>query len=248
MSDLEARIMQRMAAASKWFPLMEDGDRILVGVSGGKDSLCLLEMLGRRQRIRVPRIRVEAAHVRMREVEYETSVAYLKDFAAGCGGELHVRETGFARRDDSGTGHSGKPVCFLCSWARRKALFDFAQQGGFNKIALGHHQDDIILTALMNLTFQGSFSTMPAYLEMRKMPLSIVRPLCYVPEALLEEWAMERGYEPQAKRCPQEHATNRTEIRTVLEQMERLSVEARSSIWHALRSAGKLCERADKGI
>lgn len=72
--------------------------------------------------------------------------------------------------------------CFLCAWNRRKILFNLAQEIGCNKIALGHHQDDILHTALMNLTFSGSFSTMPACLEMEKFPITIIRPLCRVKE------------------------------------------------------------------
>lgn len=209
-----------------------------MAVSGGKDSLTLLELLGRRQRIHVPSIRVEAVHVRMREVDYMTDTQYLQDFADRLGVPLHVREVSFAS-DYHGR---PKPVCFICSTVRRSVIFNLAQELGCNKIAFGHHQDDIIRTALMNLTFQGHFSTMPARLQMRKMPLTLIRPLCAVPEALIREWADEQGYRPQAKRCPHETETTRTAIHRVFDEMERLSPDARNSVWRALVDAGKLEE------
>ena len=168
------RIQRRFGKASVEFRLIEDGDKILVGLSGGKDSLCLLELLAKRSRVHRPQFSVEAAHIRMENIHYETDASYLQSFCDKLGVPLHVITT---RLSPPTTQAKKKPMCFLCSWQRRKQLFNLAQELGCNKIALGHHQDDIIHTALMNLTFQGHFSTMPAKLRMRKMPLTIIRPL-----------------------------------------------------------------------
>ena len=176
------------------YHLIEDDDRILVGLSGGKDSLCLLELLAQRSRIQHPRFTVEALHVRMENIHYETDTSYLKQFCDDLGICLHVRSTRFevAEEIENTQEQSSesaarlrrqKQPCFLCSWMRRKEIFNLAQELGCNKIALGHHQDDLIHTALMNLMFQGRFDTMPARLKMRKMPLSIIRPLCMIQEA-----------------------------------------------------------------
>jgi tRNA(Ile)-lysidine synthase TilS/MesJ len=132
--------------------------------------------------------------------------------------------------------------CFLCSWNRRKTLFEVAQELGCNKIALGHHQDDILHTALMNLSYAGSFSTMPCYLKMQKMPLAIIRPLCMVKESLLKEWAKESEYQPLIKLCPHERASKRTEIACLFEQMEKQNPEFRANLWNALLKDGKLVE------
>ena len=128
------------------------------------------------------------------------------------------------------------PACFLCSWQRRKQLFNLAQELGCKKIALGHHQDDMIHTALMNLTFQGHFSSMPPSLKMEKMPLTIIRPLCLCEEADIMEYAAQQGYQKQLKQCPYEHDTNRTSVQGLLERMQQLNPEARHSIWNALES------------
>lgn len=237
--DLEKRIWQRFQRALVEFSLTEDGDHILVGLSGGKDSLCLLELLARRARIHQPRISVEALHVRMENIAYESDTRWLQQFCESQGVRLHVRTTRFDAPNAT-IGQTEKPVCFLCSWMRRKQLFNVAQELGCNKIALGHHQDDIIHTALMNLCFQGHFSTMPVRLTMRKMPLTIIRPLCLETEADLEAMAAQRHYEPQLKLCPNERVTHRTSMRHIFNQLEELNDETRHSIWNALEREGKL--------
>lgn len=234
---LSKQINKHIRKANATYRLIDDGDRILVGLSGGKDSLCLLEHLARMSRITVPRFTVEAVHVRMENIQYETSTEYIEHFTKALGVKLHVLTTGF---DESCMGK--KPVCFLCSWYRRKAIFNLAQKLNCNKIALGHHQDDIIHTALMNIFNQGHFSTMPAKLKMRKMPLTIIRPLCMVKESLITQYAKLQAYEKQIKVCKHEKESQRTDMRTVFEQLEQQTPEVRYSVWHALESEGKLTE------
>ena len=234
---LEKRISEQLVKAMATFGLIADGDRILVGLSGGKDSLCLLEMLALRRRIQHPRFEVEALHVRMDNIHYESDTSYLEDFCRRLGVPLHLRTTRFDASTDT-----RKSPCFLCSWYRRKELFNLAQELGCNKIALGHHQDDLLHTALMSTFFQGSFATMPARLRMRKMPLSIIRPLCMVPEDDIKHLAALRGYEPQLKQCPYEHDSSRDYAAKLFKEIEAHNQEARPCLWRALEDAGKLVE------
>jgi tRNA(Ile)-lysidine synthase TilS/MesJ len=217
--------------------LLEDGDKVLVGLSGGKDSLCLLEVLARRSRIAHPEFTVEALHVRMDNIQYESDTSYLEEFANGLGVKLHIRTTSFDASTDT-----RKNPCFLCSWYRRKVMFNLAQELGCNKIALGHHQDDLLHTALMSTFYQGSFATMPARLKMRKMPLTIIRPLCMVRESDIVAFAESRGYQKQKKLCPYEHDSSRTEVAKLFAEIESKNPEARQCLWRALESAGKLVE------
>ena len=243
---LERRINERFVRAFATFHLLEDDDHILVGLSGGKDSLCLLELLAKRSKIHHPRFSVEALHVRMENIHYETSTAYLEDFCKALGVPLHIVTTKFetGEIDNLQTQNSNlrrqKQPCFLCSWMRRKQLFNLAQELGCNKIALGHHQDDIIHTCLMNLVFQGRFDTMPARLKMRKMPLTIIRPLCLQQEADIARYAELRGYEKPRKICPYESDSHRNDIKRFFAGIEKMNVEARFSIWNALNAEGKL--------
>lgn len=240
---LAQRVRRHFMAGIRQFGLVEAGDHLLVGLSGGKDSLALLELLGEAAKRSGGRFKVSALHVRMDNIDYRSDCSYLQEQAAAVGVELHVRTGGFEPdRNEK------RSPCFLCSWHRRKLLFSFAQELGCNKIALGHHQDDILRTALMNLTFAGSFGTMPARLAMRKFPVTIVRPLCLVQEADLKAWAVLRGYRPIDKVCPYDKSSNRTDIQQVFDGMEALNPEFRYNLWHALLKEGKLVDDAAGAI
>ena len=248
---IDERLWKTFNKALGQYQLIDEDDHILVGLSGGKDSLLLLEFLARRSKIHVPHFTVEALHVRMdfaiqqpdmpsANTHYETDTSYLQHFCDQLGVPLHIVTTSFDRNPKPHT--KQKPPCFLCSWERRKQLFNVAQELHCTKIALGHHQDDIIHTALMNLTFQGHFSTMPVLLRMKKMPLTIIRPLCLCHEDDIRLYAKEHHYEKQLKLCPYEHETNRATARELFARMEQLNPEARYCIWRALESDNKLTE------
>ncbi|MBP3756862.1 MAG: adenine nucleotide alpha hydrolase family protein [Prevotella sp.] len=262
---LERRVVSRFHKAISDYQLICDGDSVLVALSGGKDSLCLLELLARQSHVYRPKFRLEAVHVRMDNIHYETDTSYLERFCKRLDVKLHVLTTRFetesrgnsnetenvsANEPASGDGQYAskaalrkqKTPCFLCSWYRRKAIFNLAQTEGFNKIALGHHQDDILHTTLMNLFFQGRFEGMPVALTMKKMALTIIRPLCLELESDLKAFARLNHYEQQLKTCPYEHDTHRSEIAKLYQQVERMNCEARYSIWHALAKASKLTE------
>lgn len=240
---LEQKIAKLFVKAFATYHLLEDDDHVLVALSGGKDSLCLLEMLAKRSHIQHPNFTVEAVHVRMENVDYETSTDYIQNFCEALSVPLHIVTTSFdASLSTHHTSLKSKPTCFLCSWNRRKQLFNLAQQLGCNKIALGHHQDDLLHTALMNLFYQGRFGTMPALLQMRKMPLQIIRPLCLVPETLIARYATLSDYQPVVKHCPYERDTQRTAIRQLFEQAEALNTEMRHSLWNAIERDAKLIE------
>lgn len=234
---LEQKIISRFRKALALYNLISDGDKILVGISGGKDSLCLLELLSKQMKIQRPNFTVEAVHIRMSNIHYETDTTYLQTFAEKCGIPLHIVTTEFEQKENN-----RKPTCFLCSWHRRKQMFNLAQKLGCNKIALGHHMDDIIHTALMNLFFQGQFSTMPAKLTMQKMPLTIIRPLCLETESDIALYAQITKYEKPIKQCPFENSSHRSNIRNIYEDIEKINPEVRYSIWNALETAGKLID------
>lgn len=230
--SIEERILRKFNKSLKQYNLISDGDRVLIALSGGKDSLCLTEMIAHRQRIFVPRFTAEAVHVRMENIEYESSIEELCKFTESLSVPLHILTTSF----DASTDRRRTP-CFLCSWQRRKAIFNFAQEHGFNKIALGHHMDDILHTALLNLFHEGRFDSMPPVLHMQKMPLTIIRPLCLIHEADIARLSEEKGYPQQIRRCPYEHDSRREEMKRLFTTIETLNPEARYSLWHALENS-----------
>ena len=226
---LYRQINKQFGRATLGYSMLEDGDRILVALSGGKDSLTLLQLMAERSRIYKPRISVVAAHVTMTNIPYKADIEYLKEFCQGLGVELHVLGSGF----DASTDNRKSP-CFLCSWNRRKALFTLAQEIGCNKIALGHNMDDFIETMLMNMTFQGAFSAMAPVMQMEKFPITVIRPLCLVNENDVEAYAKECNFPPQVKNCPYEKASNRASMKELLAHLETLNPEARYNIWGAM--------------
>lgn len=226
---LMRRISTRFNKGVVKYRLIDDGDKILIGLSGGKDSLALLELLAKRSRILKPKFSVVAVHVSMTNIPYQADLNYLKEYSESLGVSFVHYETSFDPSTDT-----RKSPCFLCSWNRRKALFTVAKEQGCNKIALGHHMDDILETLLMNLTFQGAFSTMPPKLVMKKFDMTIIRPMCMVHEADLQELAEVRKYRKQVKHCPYETQSNRTDMKGVLKQLETLNPEARYSLWGSM--------------
>ncbi len=227
--QLEQRITRKFRKGSGDYQLLEDGDDILIALSGGKDSLALVELLGRQAKIYKPRIRVRAIHVKMKNIPYQTDLKYLDDFCAQHDVPLIVKEGSFDAETDT-----RKSPCFLCSWNRRKILFATALEMGCNKIALGHHMDDILSTLLMNITFQGAFSTMPPRLKMRKFDMTIIRPMCLVSECDLKELAVLHGYQKLKKDCPYEEHSHRSDMEDILKQLEKMNPKARYSLWKSL--------------
>lgn len=252
---LQSRLMKRFHKACADYGLISDGDHILVGLSGGKDSLALVEFLGKRAQIYVPHFNVTAVHVRIKERDYHSDLSYLEDFCARVRVPLIVRDTeiGDVEQDERASQKSDdfsgtlqaegerreakeKHPCFLCSWYRRKALFDVAQELGCNKIALGHHKDDMVETLLMNLIFQGSVATIPPLLQMEKMPIEMIRPLCLITEKDIAHYAELSKYQKQIKLCPFEKVSSRAKIKDLLEQLEKFNPHVLDSLWNSMEN------------
>ena len=231
------RLTKRFHKACADYSLIADGDHILIGLSGGKDSLLLTELLGRRAQIYVPKFKVTALHVRVKERDYHTDLSYLESFCKEANVPLLVRDveiTNEGVNELTNERVAKANPCFLCSWYRRKTLFNVAQEIGCNKIAFGHHRDDVAETLLMNLIFQGTFATMPPILQLDKMPLQLIRPLCLIDEADIIRYAEMRGYQKQPKLCPFEHVSSREKVKKILADIKALNPEAIDSLYGAL--------------
>ena len=228
------RINKRFAKGVVKYGLLEEDDKILVGLSGGKDSLALLELLAKRMRILKPKFSLVAVHVSMKNVPYQSDLSYLKTFSEELGVSFVHRETFFDPSTDT-----RKSPCFLCSWNRRKALFEVAKELGCNKIAFGHHMDDILQTLFMNMTFQGTFSSMAPKMRMNKFEMTLIRPMCLVHEVDLEAWAEMQAYKKQVKNCPYESDSHRADMKGVLKQLEQMNPEARFSLWSSMNNIQK---------
>lgn len=225
--QLQKKLTRLFHKACADYGLIAEGDHILIGLSGGKDSLLLTELLGRRSRIYVPKFKITAVHVRMEGRKYVSNLGYLEDFCRKYGVPFFIKETSIV-------GEETKDPCFLCSWYRRKALFDVAQKLGCNKIALGHHRDDVLQTLLMNLIYQGHYGTIPPRLQLQKMPIEMIRPLYLMDEADIKRYTELCSYEKQVAVCEFEHETSRNAAKQLLSEINALNPNAKDSMFGAM--------------
>jgi len=180
---LEYWISKRVGRAMGDFNMLSGGDRILVCVSGGKDSLTLLKVLVSRQ-LKVPiKHEIVVLHaVSSQSCGEDNAKKRLRDIFERLGVEYYFAPMQIELQDRK---KKQGLNCFWCSWNRKKIFFEWARKLNCNKIALGHHKDDIVETTLMNLFFQGEFSTMMPNQPFFKGKFRIIRPLCYVEEVLI---------------------------------------------------------------
>ena len=224
-------IQSRLKKAINDYRLIENNDHILIGLSGGKDSLALVELLGERMKIFVPKFKVTAVHVSVENIPYQSDLEYLNSFCS----QFNIPFLHYNTKFDDTT-DTRKSVCFLCSWHRRKALFDAAKELGCNKIALGHHLDDITETLLLNMFYQGSFGTMPPKLKMDKFEMTIIRPLSLISENEMLEMERIREYHKQVKNCPHEKDSSRRDAKNLINELEKWNPDVRKSIWAAMEN------------
>ncbi len=228
-NKINLKMRRLFAKACVKYNLLNDGDKVLVALSGGKDSLALVKLMAEQKKRYKPQIEVEVVHVVMQNIPYKTDFSYIENFCRKLDVRLHILYSSFERREDS-----TKPYCFLCSWNRRKTIFSFAEKNGFNKVALGHHQDDILVTLLMNMFFEGSVQTMPPMLKMEYYPLSIIRPMCCIPENLIKQIATSLEFKSQEIKCPYENVTRRNDVEKLFKTIEAMNPEARYSLWRSM--------------
>ena len=223
------KIYRKFGQSIHDYELIEDGDRVLVGLSGGKDSLALLQLLQQRNRISGNKYTVMAVHIMVKEISYQVRMEYLKSFCNSLGVELLIREVSFANSKTN-----DESVCFSCSWIRRKILFEVASLNNCNKLALGHHRDDAVETLLMNMTFQGSISSMPPKLKILEGNLTIIRPLILIAEQELINFAALMAYEKLKKDCPFENDSQRKQIKNLIKELEKLHSHAQSNLYKSM--------------
>jgi tRNA 2-thiocytidine biosynthesis protein TtcA len=188
-SPLEAKIAKKTTKAIKDFNLVEDGDRVMVGLSGGKDSWALLQILDElRQRAPID-FTLIAVNVDSGYKDYKHDVIARTCEARGW--ELRIEHTSIGEVMDDLLAANATP-CSLCARLRRGVLYRIATEVGATKIALGHHLDDFIETLLLNLFFAGALKAMPARLISDSGEHTVIRPLVYVEEAEARLYAKER--------------------------------------------------------
>lgn len=214
--------------------MVEAGDHILVGISGGKDSMILLQTLAERKRSIPFEFKITAAHVEATGIGYHINKNELNKFCDTLGIPIHYLEIAPDFEKEP-----AKAPCFICSWQRRKELFNLTRKLGCNKLALGHHRKDAIETLLLNMIYHGSISSLPYTLRMFDGRVMLIRPLMDVDEPLLREYADLQNLVRIEKSCPHENQTRRKSIESLLSQIESIHPTGPLNMF---RSMGKIFE------
>jgi tRNA(Ile)-lysidine synthase TilS/MesJ len=223
-------LLKEVTRAVGEFELIDDGDRVGVAVSGGKDSWTMLDLLLRHRR-KVP-------------YDYDLLALHVVGTQAGLPDRRPALEPWFR---DLGVDYRFVPMmlppdeplpldCFRCSWNRRKTLFTASVELGCHTLALGHHADDAAVTTLINLMFHGRLETMEPRVDFFDGAVTVIRPMITLPEKEIVRYASAAGY-PDQPACPQEEDSKRAEVETFLRQLGRQQEQIRTKLWRAAREA-----------
>ncbi len=190
-NKLEKKLCRLVGQAIGDFGMIEDGDKVMVCVSGGKDSYAMLDIL-MKLRERAP-INFEIVAVNLDQKQPNFPAEILPNYLKGLGVQYHIEEQdtySIVKRVIP----EGKTTCGLCSRLRRGILYRVADELGATKIALGHHRDDILETLMLNMFYAGKLKGMPPKLRSDDGKHIVIRPLAYVPEKLLERYATDMSF------------------------------------------------------
>jgi tRNA 2-thiocytidine biosynthesis protein TtcA len=220
-NKLSKRLHRQVGEAIGDFNIIEDGDKVMVCVSGGKDSYALLDILiGMQQR--AP-IRFELVAVNLDQKQPGFPAHVLPDYLSTVGVPFHI-ETQDTYSIVKRLIPEGQTMCSLCSRLRRGILYRVASELGATKIALGHHRDDIVVTLLMNMFFGGRMKGMPPKLVSDDGKHVVIRPLAYVAEADLARWAAVRQFPIiPCTLCGSQENLQRAQTKAMIHEWERKS-------------------------
>jgi tRNA 2-thiocytidine biosynthesis protein TtcA len=214
------------------YNMIEEGDRVLVGVSGGADSLALLDLLNTPM-VYVPPFSLIAVNIDPgfdpTYTDYDKLEKYLRENSI----DHYMEKTDIGPLSHSD--YNKKNPCFLCSRLRRKRIFEVAAERGCTKIAFAHHKDDIIETLLINLFFGREISTMMPQQTIFQGRLHIIRPFAYIGEDLIKKYVKEQRLPSAKNKCPTSNTSRRIYIKKLLKKMERDNKNVRNNIYKALR-------------
>jgi tRNA 2-thiocytidine biosynthesis protein TtcA len=229
-------LLKKVNKALRQCHMIEDGDRILVAVSGGKDSLTLLRLLQLNKENTSFSYDLVAVHVES-DFRCEGCIhrGILEHIFQDEGIEYSIEQIHIPLDDD---GKQYVPNCFWCSWNRRKALFLAAHRLGCNKVAFGHHADDVAETTLLNLFFHGRLETMEPKVVFFNGVFTVIRPLVFVPESEILRFAKESGFPSQLCQCPNSLTSKRTRMKEVLKSIERECPKAKINLYKAVGKNG----------
>ncbi len=232
LNKLSKRLHRQVGQAITDFNMIEEGDRVMVCVSGGKDSHALLDLLLSLRRRAPIHFDIVAVNLDQKQPGFPEHV--LPDYLRELQVPFHI-ETQDTYSIVKRLVPEGKTMCSLCSRLRRGILYRVADEVGATKVALGHHRDDILQTFFLNMFFGGRLKAMPAKLVSDDGRHVVIRPLAYVAETDLERWAAHRAFPIiPCTLCGSQENLQRVQIKRMLREWERQHPGRVENLFHAL--------------
>ena len=231
---LAKRLRHQVGRAIADFGMIEDGDKVMVCLSGGKDSYTLLDVLLQLQKKAPVNFSITAVNLDQKQPGFPEHV--LPEYLSSIGVDYHIIEQD-TYSVVSRVIPEGKTMCSLCSRLRRGALYTYAETHGFTKIALGHHRDDLVNTFFLNLFFHAKLSGMPPKLLSDDGKHVVIRPLAYVREDDIEAYAETKGFPIiPCNLCGSQENLQRQKIREMMEDWDRRYPGRTESVFTAMQN------------
>lgn len=235
------RFIKQTGRGINRFTMINDGDEILLGISGGKDSLALALALALRLKWLPVTYKLTAIMINWREYAIsKTEIAKLREFFKILKIPFEILNAHMFPESFNNSFN-----CYLCSRNRRRILFEYAEKKCITKIALGHHLDDFTETTIMNLCFRGNFSTMNPVQEFFKGEIYIIRPMCEVRESVIHKLVEECDLPVSVFNCPHKETNLRTKIKPIIKQLCCIDKLSREHIFSAHQFKDDFFEKND---
>ena len=228
LSASELYISKKVGKAMADYKMLSEGDRIAIGVSGGKDSMTLLHILQTRQNFCPIKYHLVAVHVDLGY--YPKDTRRLKNYLKKSRFEYAIKKLDISPKDKN---------CFWCSWNRRKILFETAAEYNCSKVALGHNMDDIIQTVLLNLFFNSEISAMSPNQELFGGRLRVIRPLAYVEKNRITSFVKESKIPFYKYSCRKSYKSNRKKIADIIEDLRKICPDIKTNIFRSIKRIKK---------
>jgi tRNA 2-thiocytidine biosynthesis protein TtcA len=242
---LAKRLRRQVGQAIADFNMIEDGDKVMVCLSGGKDSYGMLDVLLKLQAKAPVRFELVAVHLDQKQPDYDADV--LPQYLTGLGVPFHIIEQdtySVVKRVIP----EGKTMCGLCSRLRRGALYTHAKREGFTKIALGHHRDDIVETMFLNLFHHSKLAAMAPKLQSEDGAHIVIRPLAYCAEDDLAAYAQALAFPIMpCNLCGSQETLQRKAIKAMLAEWERRTPGRIDNVFRGLTDV-RPAQLADRGL
>ena len=229
---LAKRLRRQVGQAIADFGMIEEGDKVMVCLSGGKDSYTMLDILLQLQKKAPVRFDLVAVNLDQKQPDFPEHV--LPEYLARVGVPFHIIEQD-TYSVVSRVIPEGKTMCSLCSRLRRGALYSYAEENGFTKIALGHHRDDLVATFFLNMFFHAKLSGMPPKLLSDNGKHVVIRPLAYVREDDIAQYAEAKAFPIiPCNLCGSQENLQRKQVKKMMDAWERESPGRIETIARAL--------------